>query len=438
MRNSKKDRVLAMAQEVLAKNDIGQSTKPAPGLYPHQWFWDSCFIAIGLRWINIERAKLEIRSLLKGQWDNGMMPHIIFSDEPGYHFGPSKWRSNTFGGPDTVQTSCITQPPMLAEAIYCIGELLSDSERKAWYVETIPCVLAYHNWLYSNRRAGDSPFISLIHPWESGLDNTPYWLGAIRKNTPLKIKALQAVRQERLLNIARKDTKQVPASERPDPTDLFIFYEYIKQARRFDYRLEGVMSTKIPIIEDVVFNAILLRANHLLLMMAKKINVSIPEHLLKNFDITRQSVHLLYKDDSFWSRDAKTKNHIKEPTIAQFLMLYSGAISKEQASMLVRQLRQKSEWSPSYGIATTPVSSEWFLSKNYWRGPVWINMNWLICKGLQYYGYYEDAQNLQNQTLELISSSGVCAEYYSALDGTPAGSKQFSWTAALLIDMMYK
>ena len=433
----KTDSLEKIAIDVLAANDIGSSTKPAPGLYPHQWFWDSCFIAIGLRWIEIERAKQELRSLVKGQWANGMIPHIIFSDAPGYHFGPDKWRSTQFGGPSDVQTSCITQPPMLAEAVYSIGEQLSDSDRMAWYAEMLPHLIALHSWLYTERRVANSPFISLIHPWESGLDTTPYWLGAVRKNTPLKIKALQVVKQERILNIARKDTKQVPANERPDSTDLFIFYEYIKQAKNANFSLERLLDTKIPIIEDIVFNAILLRANDLIVMMANKTNIALPIQLVDNFYKTKQSVDLLYQNNSYWSRDARKQTLIKEPTIGEYILLYSGAIPKEQASTLVQGLKHKKEWSPLFGITTTPTSSKWFLPKNYWRGPVWVNMNWLIIKGLQNYGYYEEARELKSQTLKLISQSGVCAEYYSAIDGSPAGSQQFSWTAALAIDMMH-
>jgi hypothetical protein len=36
------------AAAVLRANDVGGWTKPAPRLYPHQWSWDSAFIAIGL------------------------------------------------------------------------------------------------------------------------------------------------------------------------------------------------------------------------------------------------------------------------------------------------------------------------------------------------------------------------------------------------------
>ncbi|MDO9575145.1 MAG: hypothetical protein Q7J55_01285 [bacterium] len=67
------------AVEVLKDNDTGNSTKPAPLLYPHQWQWDSAFIAIGLSHIDEERAQQEILSLLRGQWTNGMIPHIIFN-----------------------------------------------------------------------------------------------------------------------------------------------------------------------------------------------------------------------------------------------------------------------------------------------------------------------------------------------------------------------
>src|SRR3954471_487361 len=67
------------AKAVLAMNDRGNYTQPAHGLYPHQWLWDSCFIAIGLRHLDTERAKTELRSLLRGQWSNGMLPHMIFN-----------------------------------------------------------------------------------------------------------------------------------------------------------------------------------------------------------------------------------------------------------------------------------------------------------------------------------------------------------------------
>ena len=74
-------------------NDRGSYTQPAHALYPHQWLWDSCFIAIGLRHLDVERAKTEVLSLLRGQWHNGMMPNIIFRDDRQYRTDRNLWRS---------------------------------------------------------------------------------------------------------------------------------------------------------------------------------------------------------------------------------------------------------------------------------------------------------------------------------------------------------
>src|SRR6266404_6328514 len=125
--------LIDQAAEVLKQNDRGKYTVPAGDLYPHQWLWDSCFIAIGLRHQDIERAQTELRSLLRGQWDNGMLPNIIFSGS-GERRHTDLWRSwvNPYA-PVDVATSGITQPPMLAEAVIRVGQKLKLPERRSWY-----------------------------------------------------------------------------------------------------------------------------------------------------------------------------------------------------------------------------------------------------------------------------------------------------------------
>src|SRR5215469_13591795 len=67
------------AIEILRRNDRGGYTVPtATGLYPAQWNWDSCLVALGLARFNEARAVVEIEALLGGQWPDGMVPHILF------------------------------------------------------------------------------------------------------------------------------------------------------------------------------------------------------------------------------------------------------------------------------------------------------------------------------------------------------------------------
>jgi len=152
---------------------------------------------------------------------------------------------------------------------------------------------------------------------------------------------------------------------------------------------------------------------------------------------TEASLELLwdYETSQYYSRNFITHNLIKVPSIAALMPLYSGKITNERAKELVQLLKDKKQFSPRYPVPTTPISSEWFKPHDYWQGPVWINTNWLIINGLRQYGFDEEAEELTKTTLELVEKSGLC-EYFSPLDGSPAGIENFSWTAALTIDLL--
>ena len=58
------EELVAQAGRILRRNDMGGWTRAAPWLYPHQWSWDSAFIAIGLApHLDTRRAAQELRTL---------------------------------------------------------------------------------------------------------------------------------------------------------------------------------------------------------------------------------------------------------------------------------------------------------------------------------------------------------------------------------------
>ena len=82
----------ARAAYLLRGNDLGVMTTAAPLLYPHMWSWDAAFVAIGLAPLSVERAVVELDTLLSAQWTNGMIPHIVFANGvDGYFPGPARW-----------------------------------------------------------------------------------------------------------------------------------------------------------------------------------------------------------------------------------------------------------------------------------------------------------------------------------------------------------
>jgi hypothetical protein len=84
------------AIRALASNWHGHATVPSGSLYPHQWSWDSAFIAFGLQHWAPRRDAAELLSLFGGQWCDGRVPQIVFNPavpEDAYFPGPEFWRS---------------------------------------------------------------------------------------------------------------------------------------------------------------------------------------------------------------------------------------------------------------------------------------------------------------------------------------------------------
>jgi glycogen debranching enzyme len=82
-----------------------------------------------------------------------------------------------------------------------------------------------------------------------------------------------------------------------------------------------------------------------------------------------------------------------------------------------------------------PKSSAYFDPFKYWQGPSWVNTNWMIIDGLIRYGFGLEAKELELKTLQLVAKSGMF-EYFNPLNARPAGAADFSWTAALTIDLI--
>ena len=59
----------------------------------------------------------------------------------------------------------------------------------------------------------------------------------------------------------------------------------------------------------------------------------------------------------------------------------------------------------------------------------------MIWLGLIRYGYQEVAETIKQGILELVANHGF-REYYDPFTGRGLGGKSFSWTAALVIDMI--
>lgn len=428
-------------KEVLDANWRDSYTIPAKGLYPHQWLWDSCFIAIGISNYDVKKAQTEIRSLLRGQWANGMLPHIIFADTDKHSRDRKIWQSwRNPCSPDDLNTSGLTQPPVLAEAVVQIGQKMKTIERRGWYQDMYPALVKYHQWLYRERDPHQEGLALLVHPWESGLDNSPPWIKQLHEHgKPWWVSLVEKTKLDKAVLLFRRDTHHVPPGQRLNNIDALVYYTVVQRLRRKNWDIDAILGRSHFAVEDLAFNSIMIRANEHLKEIAKTIKHELPEELEESMKRSPEALEKLWDGyyKQYFSRNFVTHKLIKEPSISTLLPLYSGVISKERAKELVDTLHDKKLFDTKYPIASVPVSSTWYKELGYWQGPTWLNTNWLIADGLDRYGFKEEAIKIRQKSIELVEKNGP-NEYFSAKTGEPAGAENFSWTASVTIDFISK
>ncbi|CAM5715794.1 Glycogen debranching protein OS=Streptomyces alboniger OX=132473 GN=CP975_11200 PE=3 SV=1 [Streptomyces alboniger] len=429
------------AARVLEGNWTGLSTVPSPTLYPHQWSWDSAFIAIGLRHLSPLRAQTELETLLDAQWGDGRVPHIVFNPSvplDAYFPSPDFWRSSTAGrsagAPRTVQTSGIVQPPVHALAAWLVHRADPGLSRSRGFLARMyPRLAAWHRYLLHRRDLGGGSLASVVHPWEQGMDNSPCWDAPLSRITPAPARSFR-----------RADLDHGAAEDRPTDLDYGRYVRLAADYRDRGYR-DGPSHGGEFAVEDPAFNALLIASEHALARIARELGASGTARHARAERLTAALVERLWDPASgmFLCRDVRAGERlagelIPERSVSGLIPLLLPGLPREITTALVRTLS-----GPHFGLGDTTrlvpsydLLGESFDPHRYWRGPAWFNTSWLVERGLRTHGERARADALRATALEFAEATDF-AEYVDPYTGEACGATGFSWTAALALDLLH-
>lgn len=432
----------ARAAYLLRGNDLGVMTSAAPRLYPHMWSWDAAFVAMGLASLSVERAVVELDTLLSAQWTNGMIPHIVFADGvDGYFPGPDRWgcRELASAAPSGRRTSGICQPPVHAIAVQRILDRARSRGRstraaaESFVDRRWNDLMRWHRWLAEARDPDQHGRITLYHGWESGMDNSPRWDSAYANVIAGAVPPF-----ERADNHIVTDPGQRPSDVEYDRYLWLV--EEMKSVGYDDARLPGVMSFAV---EDVFVSAIFAVACEVLAAIGEDCHRpnSDVRDLYSWAERFRNGVVDTADERSGAAKDydLRAGSWISTETAAQFAPLLCGGLSHGRERALLKTFDgPRFCGHPDLRFAlipsTSPVSGD-FRPREYWRGPVWPVLNWLFSWAFTRRGWSERSLRIRREGLRQVSD-GTFAEYYEPFTGEPLGSMQQSWTAAAVLDWL--
>jgi glycogen debranching enzyme len=298
------------------------------------YLWDTAFIAQVWRpWDPATAREVDDAVLIKAAPD-GRLPHY----------------AGAYGSSD------YTQPPVMTWSVWRNFQRTGD---KDYLARVYPVLKNYNAWLYRERRLPCGLFFWL-HPYESGIDNSPRFGSA--------------------------DESQVVDMPKLAAVDLCSFI--VRQNRTL-----ALMAAELGIPDEALeFDA---KADELAQMM--------------NEQMWDPATGLYYDRDTASGQLSKIK------TIASLFPLFAGVPNEEQATTLIGHIMNPAEFNTPIPLPSVARDDPTF-EKDCWRGPMWLNTAYVVVVGMEDYGYRQEAAliswKLVDGVYKTYANTGKLVEFY--------------------------
>ncbi len=433
------------------------------------WPWDTWKQAFAMSHFNPEIAKENIRAVFSWQikpddpvrpQDAGFVPDLI-----AWNLSPER------GGDGGNWNERNTKPSLAA---WSVMEVYNTTQDKAWLAEMYPKLVAYHDWWLRNRDHNGNG-VPEYGATRDKAHNTASgeMLFTVKKGD--KEESLSGLNNyARVVDKGHYDGLEIPAQVAAswesgrDDAAVFGFIDqsqldkYVENGgKRSDWTVkfaenrdkEGRLLGYSLLQESVDQASYMYSDNHYLAQMAsllgKEQEASHYRQLADKLATYINTCMFDAKSGFYYDiriEDKPLQNGCAGKPIVErgkgpegWSPLFNGAATQEHADAVVKVMLDPKEFNTYVPLGTAALTNPAFGPDIYWRGRVWVDQFWFGLKGMQRYGYREQAQTLAENFFKHakgLTSDGPIQENYNPLTGAQQGAPNFSWSAAHLY-MLY-
>ncbi len=131
----------------------------------------------------------------------------------------------------------------------------------------------------------------------------------------------------------------------------------------------------------------------------------------------------------------KKENDLKRDEIVGFLPLWAGIADKHRAERLVKKLTDPAQFWRPYGVPSLSAKDPYYNAKGYWNGPVWVEWDYLIMRGLIDYGFKTEAKELVDRVakgmIEVMKKDHNLWEFYSPDEAWGGYHRTYIWAGII-------
>ncbi|EGS2003083.1 alpha-glucosidase [Enterobacter cloacae] len=433
------------------------------------WPWDTWKQAFAMSHFNPDIAKENIRAVFSWQikpddpvrpQDAGFVPDLI-----AWNLSPER------GGDGGNWNERNTKPSLAA---WSVMEVYNTTQDKAWLAEMYPKLVAYHDWWLRNRDHNGNGVPEYGATRDKAHNTTSgEMLFTVKKGD--KEESLSGLNNyARVIDKGHYDSLEIPAQVAAswesgrDDAAVFGFIDkaqldkYVENGgRRSDWTVkfaenrdnEGKLLGYSLLQESVDQASYMYSDNHYLAQMAsllgKEQEASRYRQLADKLATYINTCMFDAKSGFYYDiriEDKPLANGCAGKPIVErgkgpegWSPLFNGAATQAHADAVVKVMLDPKEFNTYVPLGTAALTNPAFGPDIYWRGRVWVDQFWFGLKGMERYGYREQAQTLAENFFKHakgLTSDGPIQENYNPLTGAQQGAPNFSWSAAHLY-MLY-
>ena len=378
---------------------------PSPSHYPFQWFWDSCFHAIALTHIDLQRAQGEIACLLHAARPDGFIPHMLLWDRAARERALAEYNLPALCG----WTTDTPQPPVLGTTLLRLRDAGADA---GFLRSASAAALRLYDWWERERDPDRDGLVSILQPDESGLDASPKYDAPLRLAEPTVAGLCAAMDR------------------------LFSAYAPVRGNQR------AMAATGAFDVEDVLLNAVYAQGRRDLARVLDALGRH-GDAVLSRAAASRTEAALLAGcwDEAagaffdIWRTPSGEDRPLRVLTITSLLPLWLERLPRAIAARLAAQIQNEMTFEAPYPVPSGALNEPTYAPGVglLWRGPTWLNTNWFLVHGLRRHGFADLAERIAAASRVLVARSGF-REYYHPHTGEGSGAQNFGWSS-LVIDM---
>lgn len=375
---------------------------PSAGRYQWQWFWDSCFHVIALARLDPQMAMRELNTLLTTQRDDGFIGHIVYWGRRGAFLSAIYFQARF--GEWRRRHSGMLQPPLLAQTVEAVYRATGDRD---FLNRTLPKILAYYDWIRRERDPDGTGLMSIISPFECGMDNSPVFDSALGLEHPGRYALLWKNRKLDFMNLVRSNFN----------------YSKIKKRNGF-YVADPLMNA---VLADGLRTTARLMEDSDLAPRAGEVNLQAQaiEDAMNSQLWDEELGYYVYLS-------GREQERLTDLTAGSIMPLINESTPTERIDRIVKDhlCNEDEFWTtlPVPSVARNHPDYDAVGESSIWRGPVCMNLNWFFVRGLRSHGFTDIADEIAARSREATRKD--FREFYSPETGAGMRGTDFGWATA--------